>query len=43
VVYNKVRILKRAGIIKETSKNLLKINQYLEFHLINELTNLGVI
>ncbi|OJJ23441.1 hypothetical protein BKI52_03510 [marine bacterium AO1-C] len=43
IVYNKVRILKRAGIIKETSKNLLKINQYLEFHLINELTNLGVI
>lgn len=43
VVYNKVRILKRAGIIKETSNNILKINQYLEFHLINELTNLGVI
>lgn len=43
VVYNKVKILKRAGIIKETNNNLLKINQYLESHLINELTNMGVI
>ncbi|WP_299459667.1 amino acid permease [uncultured Microscilla sp.] len=43
VVYNRVKVLKRAGIIKETNNNVLKINPYLEHHLIQELTKTGVI
>lgn len=43
IVYNKVKVLKRAGIIKETNNNVLKINPYLEYHLIQELTKVGVI
>lgn len=42
IVYNKVKILKRAGIIKETN-NVLKLNPYLESYLIHELTKMGII
>jgi amino acid transporter len=43
IVYNKVKVLKRAGIIKETNSGVLKINPYLEYHLIQELIKMGVI